>query len=51
MRSLATESFEYTSCPACHALLIERHGYTILKNAINDDGYPTHQTPISGVSN
>jgi pyruvate formate lyase activating enzyme len=31
-------SWENTQCPRCHALLIERHGYTIYKNHLNGSG-------------
>ncbi|VUZ85495.1 hypothetical protein MELA_01880 [Candidatus Methylomirabilis lanthanidiphila] len=36
MRSLAADPFEHIFCHAYHTLLIERHGYTILKNAIQE---------------
>jgi pyruvate formate lyase activating enzyme len=42
-------SHENTYCPACHTLLIERRGYTILKNTLNDGACPTCQTAIPGV--
>ncbi|MBZ0168833.1 pyruvate formate-lyase activating enzyme [Candidatus Methylomirabilis lanthanidiphila] len=42
---------ENTYCPACRTLLIERHGYTILKNAIQEGACPTCQTSIPGVWN
>jgi pyruvate formate lyase activating enzyme len=44
-------SYENTYCPACRTLLIERRGYTILKNALKDGACPTCQTPIPGVWN
>ena len=44
-------SYENTYCPACHTLLIERDGYTILKNALQEGACPTCQTPIPGVWN
>ena len=44
-------TYENTYCPACHTLLIERDGYTILKNALTGGACPTCQTPIPGVWN
>jgi len=40
---------ENTYCPSCHALLIERCGYTILKNVLEDGACPNCHTPIPGV--
>lgn len=40
---------ENTYCPACHKLLIERDGYTILKNALKNGACPTCHIPIPGV--
>ncbi|MBZ0159926.1 MAG: AmmeMemoRadiSam system radical SAM enzyme [bacterium] len=42
---------ENTYCPACHELLIERDGYTILKNILQEGACPTCQTAIPGVWN
>lgn len=42
---------ENTYCPACCALLVQRHGYTILKNALQEGACPTCRTPIPGVWN
>ena len=33
---LAVGPYEYTSCSTCHIPLIERDGYTIPKNALED---------------
>ncbi len=41
--------YENTYCPTCQTLLIERRGYTILKNALEKGACPTCQTPIPGV--
>jgi len=41
--------YEHTYCPACHALLIERYGYTILRNAIRNGACPTCRTAVPGV--
>jgi pyruvate formate lyase activating enzyme len=41
--------FENTYCPACHELLIERQGYTILQNALRDGACPKCQAKIPGV--
>jgi pyruvate formate lyase activating enzyme len=41
--------YEHTYCPGCHALLIERHGYTILQNTIGRGACPKCQTVIPGV--
>jgi len=40
---------ESTYCPSCQTLLIERYGYTILKNVLQDGACPTCHTPIPGV--
>jgi len=42
-------SFENTYCPACHALLIERRGYTIRQNMLRDGACPKCQAKIPGV--
>ena len=42
---------ENTYCPSCQALLIERYGYTILKNVLEDGACPTCHTSIPGVWN
>ena len=44
-------TYENTYCPACHTLLIERDGYTILKNALTGGACPTCQAAIPGVWN
>jgi len=41
--------YENTYCPACHTLLIQRYGYTILQNAMSDDACPTCGSTIPGV--
>jgi pyruvate formate lyase activating enzyme len=41
--------YENTYCPACHALLIERYGYTILQNTIRHGACPKCQTTIPGM--
>lgn len=43
--------YEHTYCPACRTLLIERYGYTILKNVLEDGACPTCQAAIPGVWN
>ncbi|MDE2180799.1 MAG: AmmeMemoRadiSam system radical SAM enzyme [candidate division NC10 bacterium] len=44
-------SHENTYCPACRTLLIERDGYTILKNTLTDGACPACRTTIPGVWN
>ena len=51
MKSLAANPYEHTYCPTCHTLLIERRGYTILKNTLQEGACPTCHTPIPGVWN
>jgi pyruvate formate lyase activating enzyme len=41
--------YENTYCPACHALLIERYGFTVLSNALVDGTCPKCHTVIPGV--
>jgi pyruvate formate lyase activating enzyme len=41
--------YENTYCPACHTLLIERYGYTILQNVMSDGVCPKCRTAIAGV--
>jgi pyruvate formate lyase activating enzyme len=42
--------WEHTWCPACHALLIERLGYVILKNRVAAGGRcPDCDAPIPGI--
>jgi pyruvate formate lyase activating enzyme len=41
--------FENTYCPVCHALLIERYGFTILYHGVPGGVCPTCQTQIPGV--
>jgi pyruvate formate lyase activating enzyme len=43
--------YENTYCPSCQTLLIERYGYTILKNVLKDGACPNCHTPIPGVWN
>ncbi len=40
---------ENTYCPTCQNLLIERHGYAILQNALEDGACSTCHTSIPGV--
>ena len=42
-------TYENTYCPFCQALLIERYGYTILKNTLEDGSCPGCHAPIPGV--
>ena len=42
-------TYENTYCPFCQALLIERYGYTILKNVLQKGACPDCHTPIPGV--
>jgi len=42
-------TYENTCCPSCQTLLIERYGYTILKNVLEDGACPTCHVPIPGV--
>ena len=44
-------TYENTYCHSCQTLLIERHGYTILRNALKDGACPNCHTPIPGVWN
>ncbi|MBI3780499.1 MAG: AmmeMemoRadiSam system radical SAM enzyme [candidate division NC10 bacterium] len=44
-------SYENTYCPSCQMLLIERYGYTILKNVLKDGACPNCHTLIPGVWN
>jgi pyruvate formate lyase activating enzyme len=44
-------TYENTYCPSCRTLLIERYGYTILKNVLKDGACPTCHTLIPGVWN
>jgi pyruvate formate lyase activating enzyme len=41
--------YENTYCPACHTLLIERHGYTVIQNVMRDGACPKCRTTIPGV--
>jgi pyruvate formate lyase activating enzyme len=41
--------YENTYCLACHTLLIERYGYTILQNVMRDGACPKCRTTIPGV--
>jgi pyruvate formate lyase activating enzyme len=40
---------EDTTCPSCAALLIQRHGYTILANRMNGSSCPDCGTRIPGI--
>ena len=40
---------EQTRCPACSALLIERHGFTLLANHIRKGACPKCHTRIAGI--
>jgi pyruvate formate lyase activating enzyme len=44
-------TYENTYCPSCRSLLIERYGYTILKNVLKDGACPNCHTLIPGVWN
>jgi pyruvate formate lyase activating enzyme len=44
-------SYENTYCPSCQMVLIERYGYTILKNVLEDGVCPDCHTLIPGVWN
>lgn len=44
-------SLENTYCPNCNRLLIERYGYRILKNDVEQGLCPDCKTPIPGVWN
>ena len=41
--------YENTYCPACHALLIERYGYTVRQNTLRHGRCPRCQAGIPGV--
>jgi pyruvate formate lyase activating enzyme len=41
--------YENTYCPSCHELLVERFGYTILKNVIRAGACPKCHTRMPGV--
>lgn len=43
------EGGENTWCPSCHALLVERYGFTIASNRIRNGGCPDCGTAIAGV--
>jgi pyruvate formate lyase activating enzyme len=42
-------NYENTYCPACDELLIERHGYHIVRNSLRDGSCPKCETRIPGV--
>jgi pyruvate formate lyase activating enzyme len=44
-----TADLENTYCPACHALLIERIGFRVRKNMLNNGTCPECSTAIAGV--
>jgi pyruvate formate lyase activating enzyme len=41
--------YEHTFCPSCQALCIERAGYAVLKNVLEDGACPACRTSIPGV--
>jgi pyruvate formate lyase activating enzyme len=41
--------WENTYCPACNSLLIERYGFHVLQNNLNNGTCPQCHTPIPGV--
>ena len=43
------DKYEHTYCPQCKRILIERVGYEILENALQDGYCPTCRTTIPGV--
>jgi pyruvate formate lyase activating enzyme len=44
-----TKEWENTRCPGCSETLIERHGFTVIRNEISPDGAcPKCFTPIAG---
>ncbi len=47
--NLPGTSAESTYCPACKRMLIERKGFTILKNSIQNEKCPNCSASISGV--
>ncbi|MEW5977768.1 MAG: AmmeMemoRadiSam system radical SAM enzyme [Acidobacteriota bacterium] len=42
-------AWENTYCPTCHALLIERYGFHVLRNELESGSCPSCRTPIAGV--
>ena len=40
---------EHTYCPSCKTLLIERYGFEIVKNGLQQGQCPRCRTPIPGV--
>ena len=42
-------NFENTYCPSCNTLLIERRGYTILQNALQDGRCPKCRNSLAGI--
>ncbi|MBI5056552.1 MAG: AmmeMemoRadiSam system radical SAM enzyme [Nitrospirae bacterium] len=42
---------ENTLCPACKTVLIERYGFRVLKNRIQDNACPQCKQPVAGVWN
>lgn len=42
-------AYENTNCPSCHALIIERHGFSVRQNNLVDGCCPTCKTKIPGV--
>jgi pyruvate formate lyase activating enzyme len=47
--NLPGDPAENTYCPSCHALLIERHGFRVLQNLLNQGRCPACHRPIPGI--
>ena len=47
--NVSSKAGQNTYCPACKSLLIERSGYTILQNRLNDGHCPDCKKEIYGV--
>jgi pyruvate formate lyase activating enzyme len=43
------EDGENTFCPSCKTVLIERHGFRVLKNRMQDNACPQCKHPVAGV--
>lgn len=44
-----TGTHENTCCPSCHEPLIERHGFTVIRNTMVNGRCPSCATPIPGI--
>jgi len=44
-----TENYENTYCPSCNALLLERRGFQVLRNLLNNGCCPSCRRAIPGV--